>query len=112
LYVLAGVKILDEKSVTGNDYLANLCKDWESSALKSTEYGVRTICIRVGVVLDKKEGGFTKMAQPFRFFVGGTLGNGKQYLPWIHVNDIVNIYKERKKEKERKLTCKERLFYL
>lgn len=94
VYGNRGDEILDEESETGNDFLSNLCKDWESSAFKANDYGVRTVCIRVGVVLDKKEGGFAKMVQPFRFFVGGPLGNGKQYLPWIHVNDIVNIYKE------------------
>jgi len=99
IYGDRGDEILDESSANGVDYLANLCKDWETSALKSIEYGVRTVCIRVGVVLDKKEGGFTKMAQPFRLFAGGPLGNGRQYLPWIHVNDIVNIYKEA-------ITCK------
>jgi uncharacterized protein len=94
IYGDRGDELLDESSEMGNDFLANLCKDWERSALKSIEYSVRTVCIRVGVVLDKKEGGFSKMVQPFRFFVGGPLGNGKQYLPWIHVNDLVNIYKE------------------
>lgn len=94
IYGDRGDDVLDETSITGNDYLANLCKDWETSALKSLNYGVRTVCIRVGVVLDKEEGGFSKMAQPFKFFVGGPLGNGRQYLPWVHVNDIVNIYKE------------------
>jgi uncharacterized protein (TIGR01777 family) len=91
IYGNRGDELLYEDSLTGNDYLANLCKEWENEALKS---GIRTVCIRVGVVLDKNEGGFKKMVQPFRFFVGGALGNGRQYLPWIHINDIVNIYKE------------------
>lgn len=94
IYGSRGDEVLFEESETGNDYLANLCKDWECSAFNSIDYGVRTVFIRVGVVLDKNEGGFIRMVQPFRFFVGGPLGNGKQYLPWIHVNDIVNIYKE------------------
>jgi hypothetical protein len=89
-----GDELLYEDSITGNDFLADLCKDWEKAALKSVQYGVRTVCIRTGVVLDKKDGGFRKMMQPFQFFVGGTIGNGKQYLPWIHVNDIINIYRE------------------
>lgn len=93
VYGNRGDEILDEESITGNDFLANLCKDWETSAFKSVDYGVRTVCIRVGVVLDKVEGGFSEMARPFRFFVGGPLGNGNQYLPWVHINDIVNIFK-------------------
>lgn len=91
IYGNRGDEFLYEESITGNDYLANLCKDWEKEAFKSD---VRTVCVRVGVVLDKEEGGFKKMEQPFKLFVGGSLGNGKQYLPWVHVNDIVNIYKE------------------
>ncbi|MEI7484296.1 MAG: TIGR01777 family oxidoreductase [Ignavibacteriota bacterium] len=94
VYGSRGDEMLYEESTTGSDYLANLCKDWEKEALKSAEYGVRVVCIRVGVVLDKKEGGFREMVRPFRFFAGGALGNGKQYLPWVHVNDIINIYKE------------------
>lgn len=87
-------EILTEKSSLGNDYLANMCIDWEKSAFEAEKDNVRTVCIRVGVVLDKKEGGFERMIQPFRFFVGGRLSNGKQYLPWIHVEDIVSVYKE------------------
>jgi hypothetical protein len=89
-----GDELLYEDSDTGNDFLADLCKDWEKAALKSVQFGVKAVCIRTGVVLDKKDGGFRKMMQPFKLFVGGTLGNGKQYLPWIHVNDIINIYRE------------------
>ena len=94
VYGNRGDELLYEDSVTGNDFLADLCKDWEKEALKTVQYGVRTVCIRTGVVLDKKDGAFRKMSQPFKFFVGGALGSGKQYIPWIHVNDIINIYRE------------------
>lgn len=87
-------EILDESSSYGDDFLAKMCVDWENEAFKSQEYGVRTVCIRVGVVLDKKEGGFNRMIQPFKFYVGGRLGSGNQYLPWVHVDDIVRIYTE------------------
>lgn len=99
IYGNRGDELLTESSTTGNDYLSKMCIDWENEALKAKERGVRTVCIRVGVVLDKEEGGFKKMAQPFKFFVGGALGNGKQYLPWIHINDIINIYEEAIKNK-------------
>lgn len=92
-------ELLTESSAYGNDYLAKMCIDWENEALRSKECGVRYVCIRVGVVLDKEEGGFKKMVQPFKAFVGGALGNGKQYLPWIHVNDIINIYIKAIKDK-------------
>ncbi len=94
IYGNRGDELLYEESEPGNDYLANLCKDWEHEAFKSIEYGVRTVCIRVGIVLDKEQGGFKKMARPFKFFVGGALGNGKQYMPWVHIEDIINIYTE------------------
>jgi len=100
IYGNQGDEILIETSPLGNDYLANMCIDWEKSALKSDKENVRTVCIRVGVVLDKKEGGFERMIQPFRFFVGGRLGNGKQFLPWIHIDDIVRVYTEAIKNNE------------
>ena len=94
IYGSRGNETLTELSSPGIDYLANMCVDWEKSAMKAEKDNVRTVCIRVGVVLDKKEGGFEKMIQPFKYFVGGRLGNGKQYLPWIHVDDITRIYTE------------------
>lgn len=94
IYGSRGNETLTELSDPGIDYLAIMCVDWEKSAMKAEKDNVRTVCIRVGVVLDKKEGGFEKMIQPFKYFVGGRLGNGKQYLPWIHVDDITRIYTE------------------
>lgn len=94
IYGNRGDEILDESSSNGNDFLSNMCIDWENEAFKSQHCGVRTVCIRVGVVLDKNEGGFNRMIQPFKFFVGGKLGDGKQYLPWVHVEDIVRIFVE------------------
>lgn len=87
-------EILTENSKTGNDFLAKMCIDWESEAFNAGNWGIRTVCIRTGVVLDKNEGGFARMVTPFKFFMGGPLGSGKQYMPWIHTNDIVRIYSE------------------
>jgi len=81
-------EILNEESPTGNDFLANLCKDWESEALKARE-DTRVVTIRIGVVLDEKGGALEKFIMPFKFFVGGPLGNGKQFLPWIHIDDLI-----------------------
>jgi len=99
IYGNQGNEILTESSSLGNDYLSKMCIDWENAAFKSQLANVRTVCIRIGVVLDKNEGGFTKMMQPFKFFVGGKLGTGNQYLPWIHIEDIVNIFAECVKNK-------------
>jgi uncharacterized protein (TIGR01777 family) len=83
-------QVFDESSPNGDDFLANVAKQWEesSSMLDSTE--VRRVIIRSGVVLDKTSGAFPLMAMPFKFFVGGPLGNGKQMVSWIHLVDEVN----------------------
>ena len=79
-------------SSPGNDFLANLCKDWEKEAGKVEELGVRRVSIRTGLVLMKDEGVLKQMLLPFKLFIGGPLGNGRQWFPWIHVDDIVGIY--------------------
>ncbi len=76
----------------GNDFLANLVYDWENAGQVVHKYNVRFAAIRTGVVLSKDEGMVGKMKTPFKFFIGGPLGNGKQWVPWISLDDIVNIY--------------------
>jgi uncharacterized protein (TIGR01777 family) len=83
---------LDESSLPADNYLANLCKDWEAEAAKVEEIGIRRVSVRTGLVLDKNEGLLKQMLPAFKLFVGGYLGNGKQWFPWIHINDIVGIY--------------------
>jgi uncharacterized protein (TIGR01777 family) len=78
-----------EVSPAGSDYLAEVCKAWETSTLPVEEMGVRRVVIRTGVVLAKDEGPLPRMLLPFRLFVGGPLGNGKQGFPWIHPADEV-----------------------
>jgi uncharacterized protein (TIGR01777 family) len=85
-------EVLDENSSLGNDFLANLCKDWESEAEKVKEFGVRRVSVRTGLVLDKNEGLMKKLVPSFKMFLGGWLGNGKQWFPWIHIDDIIKIY--------------------
>ena len=85
-------EILDETSILGNDFLANLCKDWENEAAKIEEIGVRSVSIRTGLVLAKDEGLLKQLYLPFKLFVGGPLAGGKQWFPWIHIDDIVGIY--------------------
>ncbi len=87
-----GEEIIYENSSKGNDYLANICYDWENAANQLQIYNVRFACIRTGVVLSKDDGMIGKMIIPFKLFVGGPLGNGKQWVPWISLNDIINIY--------------------
>lgn len=85
-------EVLDEKSLPASNYLADLCKDWEMEAAKIEDSGIRRVSVRTGLVLDKNEGLMKQMVPSFKLFLGGYLGNGKQWFPWIHIDDIVEIY--------------------
>lgn len=91
-YGLSGEELMTERSSPENDYLAKVCFDWESSAMEAEKYRVRVVTIRTAVVLDKKEGALKKLITPFKYFIGGKIGNGKQWFPWIHIVDLVNLY--------------------
>ena len=82
--------ILNESSPAGNDFLANLCKQWEVEAHAAEKYDIRVVCLRIGMVLGK-EGALKKMLSPYKYFIGGSLGNGKQCISWIHIDDLINI---------------------
>jgi uncharacterized protein len=85
-------EVLDEKSSLGNDFMSDICKDWEKESEKAEQYGVRRVSIRTGLVMQKDEGVLKKMLLPFKIFIGGPLGSGRQWFPWIHIDDIVGIY--------------------
>jgi len=74
----------------GRGFLSNVCEQWEMEAQRAQEFGVRVVLLRTGIVLDKNEGAVHKLLLPFRMFIGGPLGNGKQWFPWIHMQDEVN----------------------
>jgi uncharacterized protein len=78
-----------EDSPPGHDFLARVAVDWEASTAGVEDVGVRRVIIRTGVVLSVRGGALTRMLLPFRLFVGGRLGNGRQWLPWIHIADEV-----------------------
>lgn len=82
-------EIITESSPAGNDFLAKVCYDWEMSTAPVARKGIRRVILRTGIVLSNKGGAFPKMKLPFRFFAGGSLGNGKQWMPWIHIHDEV-----------------------
>lgn len=88
-----GDKKITEDESAGNDFGASLCKEWEDEARRAEGYGVRVVAIRTGFVLGHGEGGLTNMLTPFKFFAGGPIGSGKQYISWIHINDEVGIIK-------------------
>jgi uncharacterized protein len=85
-----GDNIVNENFPNGKGFLAELCNLWEKEALKVKEYGVRVALLRTGVVLDKNSGALKKMTLPFKLFIGGRLGSGSQWIPWIHIEDVVN----------------------
>lgn len=87
-----GDKILNEDSPLGKDFLADICEVWESESRRTGEFGIRNVQIRTGLVLSTQDGALKKMLLPFKFFIGGPLGNGKQWASWLHIDDIVAIY--------------------
>jgi uncharacterized protein (TIGR01777 family) len=89
IYGPLGDQIVDDTHLHGNDYLANVCKEWEASTKEVEEMGVRRVIIRTGLVFSQKGGIFTLLKLPYSFFVGGRLGSGKQYFSWIHIDDVV-----------------------
>lgn len=83
---------INEDSLTGNDFLADVCVDWENEALKAADLGVRVVILRTGIVLDKNDGALPELIMPFKFYIGAYQGNGRQWFSWIHKDDIVQIY--------------------
>ncbi|MGB9639303.1 MAG: TIGR01777 family oxidoreductase [Anaerolineales bacterium] len=83
-------QVFTEESPPGNDFLANLCVDWENSTTAVEQYGVRRAVIRIaGIVMGKDGGSLPFLLLPYKFFVGGPLGNGSQWVSWIHLKDLV-----------------------
>jgi uncharacterized protein (TIGR01777 family) len=85
-------KIFSETDKPSNDFLGDVCRQWEQSIDKFEELGLRVVKIRTGVVLTKQDGALSKMSRPVKVGLGSAIGNGKQYIPWIHIDDLCNIY--------------------
>jgi hypothetical protein len=81
---------ITEECPSGKDFLAQLAIDWEASSAPVEALGVRRTIIRTGVVLSCDGGALPRMLMPFRFYIGGRLGSGRQWFPWIHITDEVN----------------------
>jgi uncharacterized protein len=92
IYGDRGEEDIYEEDKLANTFLANLCRDWEAEALKAEEYGVRVVLMRTALVLAKESSALKKLVLPFRFFTGGYIGSGKQYVSWIHIDDLVAMY--------------------
>jgi uncharacterized protein (TIGR01777 family) len=85
-------KLLTEDSQPGNDFLAEVSRAWEDAVNKGAELGLRIVKFRTGVVLDKKGGALPQLAFPVKWGIGSPLGNGGQWVPWIHWHDVVKLY--------------------
>lgn len=86
-----GDRVLDEEAPPGEDFLARLCVDWEQEASRATDFGTRVVLVRTGLVLDAGGGAVAKMLPAFRLGLGGRFGSGRQYVPWIHRLDWVEL---------------------
>ena len=91
-YGSRGDEFLNEDAGAGADFLAKVCLQWEEEAEEVRKTGVRLAIPRIGIVLEKYGGALEKMITPFSMFVGGPLGNGKQFFPWIHMDDVCNAF--------------------
>ena len=85
---------ITEGSKLGDDFLAGVCKDWEAEANKAKDLGLRVAIIRTGVVLGRGGGALKRMLPIFKLGAGGPLGSGEQFMSWIHVDDLANMYVE------------------
>ncbi|KAL6591582.1 hypothetical protein ACP70R_050085 [Stipagrostis hirtigluma subsp. patula] len=93
-YGTSEIHSFDESSPSGNDYLAEVCREWEARARQVNQEDVRLVLIRTGVVLGKDGGALAKMIPLFMMFAGGPLGTGQQWFSWIHLDDMVNLIYE------------------
>lgn len=88
-----GDEQVDETSPPGRGFMSEICQEWEREAARAAELGVRVVQVRTGVVLSTEGGALQKMLTPFKLGIGGPLGSGRQWFPWIHIDDIVGIFK-------------------
>lgn len=83
---------LDETTATGDGFLAEVCDAWEREAHRAERLGIRVVCVRIGVVLGNAGGALAKMLPLFRTGLGGRLGSGRQWMPWVAIEDAVGIF--------------------
>ena len=87
-----GDEELPEETPAGSDFLAEVCVVWEREAMQATELDMRVVTVRTGIVLAEHGGALEKMLPPFKLGAGGPVAGGGQYMPWIHLDDLVGIY--------------------
>ena len=87
-----GDETLDEGSPSGDDFLAEVCREWEGEAAKAAESGIRVVMPRTGIVLGRNGGALAQMLLPFKMGLGGPIGTGNQWMSWIHIDDLAFLY--------------------
>ncbi len=87
-----GYEVLTEQSAPGSNFLAGVCREWEAATAPAAEKGIRVVNLRTGIVLSSSGGALARMLMPFRMGVGGIVGNGKQYMSWISIDDLIRIF--------------------
>jgi uncharacterized protein len=87
-----GDEIVTEQTPAGDDFPARVCVAWEREADAAAQHGARVVTVRTGIVLSSGGGALAKMLPPFKLGAGGPVAGGKQYMPWIHLDDVVGIY--------------------
>lgn len=92
IYGTVETGVFTEESPAGSDFLAAVCKLWEQAASEVENFGVRRVSIRLGIVLSGDGGALKQMITPYKFFLGGPLGDGSQGFPWVHIDDVVKIF--------------------
>jgi hypothetical protein len=92
--------VLDERSPSGEGFLADLSREWESAALKARDYGAHVTLMRFGIVLGRRGGALQQMITPFKWWMGSPLGAGNQWFSWVHEQDLVDIFLYLIKEKK------------
>jgi uncharacterized protein (TIGR01777 family) len=91
IYGDRGEEILDEQSLIGSSYIAEMARDWEHACKPLVDAGTRVVSLRIGVVLSRKGGALKKMYLPFKMGLGGVIGSGRQYMSWICMDDLLCI---------------------
>jgi uncharacterized protein (TIGR01777 family) len=86
-----GDEVLEETASAGEGFLADVCKAWEEAARGAERLGVRVVHARIGIVLAPRGGALARMLTPFRMGLGGRLGSGRQWMPWVHIDDVVGL---------------------
>jgi uncharacterized protein len=87
----SGDALLREQSDAGQDFLGSVCRAWEAEALRAEEQGIRVVLLRIGVVLSPEGGALKQLMLPFRFGGGAALGSGRQWMSWIHIEDLCQL---------------------